>query len=257
MLSLTAYDLSNLDSAGSCIYKDNYVVILRVYIFTELSHIFLIAIAALFPPINPIGTALLVDPQLANLNRSERIRASFAIALYSFSICSGSVLVGAQVFRFFGISMPAVQIAGGLLIFKMGYDTLYAKAGAIMSDSNNSEKSDKKVQWLDTENKLFYPLAFPMTTGAGTISVLLTLTANTNLDSGTQYLEHTIALLLASLFMCTLVFFCYAYTYVLLGNLSQRGAIVLNKLSGFITVCVGIQILVGGLTTIIKNIGSQ
>lgn len=224
-----------------------------MYFFSEVSHIFLIGIAALFPPINPIGTALLVDPHLHHLNKFQRAKAAFSISIYCFSICAGAVLIGAQIFKFFGISISAVQIAGGLLIFKMGYDTLYSKSGAIMSDANHSEKVDEKMVWLSTESKLFYPLAFPMTTGAGTISVLLTLTANSGFTTEVQYMEQVLALIAASLVMCILVFFCYAYSHVFLGKLSQRGAIVLNKLSGFLTVCVGIQILLNGLLSVAKN----
>lgn len=224
-----------------------------MYFFSELSHIFLIGIAALFPPINPIGTALLVDPHLHHLNKPQRVRAALSISVYCFGICAGAVLIGAQIFQFFGISISAVQIAGGLLIFKMGFDTLYSKSGAIMSEANHSEKVDEKIVWLNTESKLFYPLAFPMTTGAGTISVLLTLTAHSNYSSDAEYMKTAFALLAASLVMCALVFLCYAYSHVFLGRLSQRGAIILNKLSGFLTVCVGVQILLSGVTSVLKH----
>jgi len=79
-----------------------------------------IGFVALFPPVNPIGTALVMDSLLHNLEEKQRRIAAKKIATYSFIICAVSTITGSWIFKLFGISIPVVQVAGGILICKMG-----------------------------------------------------------------------------------------------------------------------------------------
>jgi multiple antibiotic resistance protein len=134
-------------------------------------HLVFVGYVALFPPVNPIGTALVVEPLLNPLDRSQRKAASFKIALYCFGICASTLAAGSWLFSLFGISLPIVQVAGGIMICRMGWQFLSAdeKKNALPSGVEGG---------ADVGDVLFYPVAFPMTTGAGTISVILTLSAH-------------------------------------------------------------------------------
>ncbi|HWU41991.1 MAG TPA: MarC family protein, partial [Bdellovibrio sp.] len=106
----------------------------------------------------------------------------------------------------------------------------------------------------NVQDMLFFPLSFPTTTGGGTIAVLLALSAN-NFGSGLE--EHLIeqsALILASFIMCTAVCICYYFAPKILDRLSSQGHQVADRLSGFLTFCVGLQILVNGITALTKTI---
>ena len=191
----------------------------------------------------------MIDPLLEGLNGTERKSASLKIALYAFLICTTTIFVGSWIFKFFGISLPVVQIAGGILICKMGW--------SLLSSDDSGKGAEETAQPLNLSEKvediLFYPVAFPMTTGAGTISVLLTLSAHGHDNDLRVYLTNLSALIAAVILMCLLVYFCYSYTPALIRHLGPRGSQVLNRLSAFLVFCVGIQIASEGLTSLLKG----
>jgi multiple antibiotic resistance protein len=212
-------------------------------------HLIFVGFVALFPPVNPIGTALIVDPLLRGLDTRARKVAASRIALYCFVICGSTMLIGSWLFKLFGISLPVVQVAGGILICKMGWQFLSSDAG--VKESQSVSAPDRATG--DIEGILFYPLAFPMTTGAGTISVILTLSAHahTNEAEWTTYFLNLGALFAAIFAMCLLIYLSYAFTPTLLRKLGPRGEQIVNRLSAFLVFCVGIQIAVGGITHLI------
>jgi multiple antibiotic resistance protein len=215
-------------------------------------HLVFLGFVALFPPVNPIGTALIVDPLLRGLDSSGRKAASRRIALYCFVICASAMLIGSWLFKLFGISLPVVQVAGGILICRMGWQFLSSDAGDSGAKESQSASVPNRAPG-DVEGILFYPLAFPMTTGAGTISVLLTLSAHAHSRVGlTTYFLNLGALFAAIVAMCILIYLSYAFTPALLRGLGPRGEQIVNRLSAFLVFCVGIQIAVGGITHLVQ-----
>lgn len=210
-----------------------------------------LAFMSLFPPVNPIGTALIIDPYLQSLSSHRRRNASAKIALYSFLVCVFSTFIGTAIFQVFGISIPAVQIAGGLLICRMGYDVLHAETAT--DESGKALRTDPEKSWNNLQTNLFYPLSFPMTTGAGTISVILTLTADNYDPMSAQHIFNQMGLVTGSFLICFCVFVSYNYAPFILSHLGKRGQVILNRLSGFLTLCVGIQILINGIFGAIKQ----
>jgi len=141
-----------------------------------------------------------------------------------------------------------VQIAGGILICRMGWQLLSSDDGAKGLHESSSPSQDKQ-----TEDILFYPLAFPMTTGAGTISVILTLTAHSQDNGLSNHFINLTAIFFAIVIMCLMIYVCYAFTPALLGRLGPRGEQVVNRLSAYLVFCVGIQITATGLTNLVKG----
>jgi multiple antibiotic resistance protein len=211
-------------------------------------HLAFVGFFALFPPVNPIGTALMMDPLLHGLDGRGRKAAALRITIYCFTICTGAVLGGGWLLRLFGVSLPVVQLAGGILICKMGWDLLSSGESAKESGPASATHDLNAI-----EGRLFYPVAFPMTTGAGTISVLLTLSAHAQTDPWSAYVQDFGALLVAIVLMCILIYLCYAYTPWLLGRLGARGEQIVNRLSAFLVFCVGIQIAVSGISNLVQS----
>jgi multiple antibiotic resistance protein len=211
-------------------------------------HLVFLGFVALFPPVNPIGTALILDPFFRGTRSEDRKSYSRTIALYCLGICTIAMLTGSWVFKLFGVSLPIVQLAGGILICRMAWKLLSTGGDAKDQDASTNALDKNK----DIEKILFYPLAFPMTTGAGTIAVLLTLSARGHSQDYAQYFMNISALLVAIVIMCILVYFCYAYTPALLRRLGTRGEQVVNSLSAFLVFCVGMQIGFDGLTVLIR-----
>jgi multiple antibiotic resistance protein len=201
-----------------------------------------VGVVTLFPPVNPLGTALVVDPLLHGLDRSRRRSVAMRITFYCFLICLFSLLAGSWLFQLFGISLPVVQIAGGILICRMGWQ--------LLSPANNIKEPDAAPAGSTQgaiDDILFYPLAFPMTTGAGTISVLLTLSAHGHADKLSAYITNLLALFIAIIIICIMIYFSYAYTPALKKRLGHRGEQIANRLSAFLVFCVGLQIALSGL----------
>src|ERR1700742_2048106 len=147
-------------------------------------HTVFIGFLSLFPAVNPVGSAFIVDPLLGDLSYPERKRAAKRVALYCCAICIVFALVGTWVMRLFGISIAIEQVAGGVLICRMGWHLL-------TTDQVKGEKETAQQVRRpgDIDNLLFYPISFPMSTGAGTISVILTLAAH---EDETDLLKHVL-----------------------------------------------------------------
>lgn len=210
-------------------------------------HLAVACFLALIPPVNPLGTAVIVGPLLGTLSSAERRIAARKIAVYCFLICATTVVIGSWIFRLFGISLPVVQIAGGILICRMGWQLLTQNKPA--KSSNESSQPESDLSRVD--DILFYPLAFPMTTGAGTISVLLTLSARSHHGGYLAYFNDLSALLIAIALMSVVIFLSYAFTPTLVRRLGNRGEQIVNQLSAFLVFCVGIQIASEGIVELI------
>lgn len=211
-------------------------------------HSIFIAFLTLFPVVNPIGSAFIVDPLLSGLSFAERKSASKRIALYCLAICTISALIGTYILKLFGLSIPIVQVGGGLMICQIGWKLLSS------DDQVKGEKETARPQGKsgDIENFLFYPISFPMTTGAGTISVVLTLAAH---EEDTDILNHVLnlgALFLAIVLICLIIYIFYSNTARLIHRLGPRGEQIVNKLSAFLVFCIGMQIAWSGIKALLK-----
>jgi multiple antibiotic resistance protein len=212
-------------------------------------HTVFIGFLSLFPIVNPIGSAFIVDPLLGDLTFPERKSAAKKVAFYAAAICIVSALIGSWILKLFGISIPVVQLAGGILICRMGWQLLL---------TDNPVKGEKETarptrQPKDIDDILFYPISFPMTTGAGTISVILTLAAH---EEETNLLTHVLnltALFIAIVCICVLIYICYAYTSRFIHKLGPRGEQIVNRLSAFLVFCIGMQIAWAGIQALIKG----
>jgi len=213
----------------------------------------LLGVLSLFPPVNPFGTALMLDPLFGDMNVVGRRAAALRIAIYCFFICVGALLMGTYLLKFFGVTIPVVKLAGGILICRMGWNRLSAthETGVTDEDTEAGKKISRSHRKLS--DLLFYPIAFPSTTGAGTISVVLTLSAKMHSTDVTIYVFNLSALLISILIIATLIYMSYAYTHTVLRKLGPQGNQILTRLSAFLVFCVGLQIAVEGLSTIVRD----
>lgn len=220
--------------------------------YQSLIHLVFFGIITLFPVVNPIGTAFILNPYFDNLTRKERRNAVKKITLYAFIICVFTLIAGHWLLELFGISIPVIQLAGGVMICKMGWETLSA-------GSNASERQIKAAHTAEAfaykrlQDKLFYPITFPVTAGAGTISVLFTLGARSNHEDTRSFLLNTGALVISISFICLLIFIFYLNTKTLIQYMGPKGENVVNRISAFLIFCVGLQIAVNGIKALMAS----
>lgn len=200
-----------------------------------------IGIFALFPVVNPIGSAFMVNPYLDKLSDTDRKYAIQRITIYAFFICIISLFVGHWILELFGISIPVIQIAGGIMICKMGWELL---------SGDKKEKTTNVDDGKAIADILFYPLTFPVTTGAGTMSVVFTLSAHSSNANWKTYLINTTSIVLSIIIMCVMVYLSYSNAKVLVQKLGNNGKKVINQISAFLIFCVGLQIFVTGVKAV-------
>jgi multiple antibiotic resistance protein len=219
--------------------------------FHNFIHLLFIGIIALFPVVNPIGSAFIVSPYLSPLSRDEKRTAVKKISLYAFCICTVSLFAGHWILELFGLSIPVIQLAGGIMICKMGWGFLSDDKKSDEPDSGRA-KEGATSGYAHLQDKLFYPITFPLTTGAGTISVLFTLSAHSAGPKMSDYLLGTGAILSAIVVMCVLVYIFYLSTKTISNFLGSKGEAIINRLIAFLVFCVGLQIAVTGIKAIVN-----
>jgi len=218
--------------------------------FNTFIHLVFIGFVALFPVVNPIGSAFLVSPYFVDISRKERIKFVKKIALYSFIICAVTLVVGHWILELFGLSVPVIQLAGGIMICKIGWTFLSADDKDVPKQKTTVNVEADPIPQVAT--KLFYPITFPITTGAGTIAVLFTLSAHGANSDPTVYLLNVCALLVSVIGICILIVIFYLNTNRLIDYIGLRNEQIINRFMAFLIFCVGLQIASGGITNLIK-----
>ena len=219
-------------------------------LYETFIHLVFIGIIALFPVVNPVGSAFMVSPYFENLTRGEKRRAVGQITFYAFLVCTVSLFVGQWILRLFGLSIPVIQLAGGIMICKMGWEFLSSDEKKSSSEDLDALPNVSGYQHI--VNKLFYPITFPATTGAGTISVIFTLSAHGAAFGSSEYYMNTGAILIAILVLCVMIYIFYLNTKTIIQYLGTNGENIVNRISAFLIFCVGLQIGIGGLKAIFK-----
>ena len=207
----------------------------------------LIAVGALLPIVDPLGGAPIYLSMLTGLTPLERARMAKLVAINSFLLLSASILCGAYVLDFFGVSIPAVQVGGGLIVCAIGWSLLQSPSAPAVSDRSATAEPDPLTQ------RAFYPLTMPLTVGPGSISVAVTLGANP--PRGLRSLLSTLlAHVLGVLITAVAIYLCYRYAERILSRLGTTGTNALIRLTAFIVFCIGVQITWNGLHTLLDSL---
>jgi multiple antibiotic resistance protein len=208
-------------------------------------NIFLI-VSALFPIVDPLGGSPIFLSLTRDYQPSERRALSWQIAINSFFLLLGSYLIGTHILKFFGISLPAVQVGGGLIVIATGWSLLKRK------DDDDRDKVHPSSHRHETSHQAFYPLTLPLTVGPGSISVAVTLGAN---DSHSGFNVFAIlAAIVGSALIALSIFLCYGFADRLARMLGVTGMTVILRLTSFLLVCIGVQIVWNGLSAFLASV---
>jgi len=206
----------------------------------------LLVFAALLPIVNPFGGAPVFLAMTADCTPELRARIANRIAANAFLLLLASVSIGTYVLDFFGLSVPVVQVAGGIVVCAAGWELLRA-------ESVTREPPTTPPGAAEIASRAFYPLTLPITVGPGTISVAITIGANHPRNVQALLVNGTADLIGAALIAAT-VFVCYRYADRVLRLLGETGTSVLVRLSAFILFCIGVQIFWNGATALLATV---
>ena len=213
--------------------------------------VILLAIGALLPIVDPLAGAPIYLAMTAGLSHDERRRMAKAVAINSFLLLIASALVGAYVLDFFGLSIPAVQVAGGIVVCSIAWSLLHSP-NSPPAMQRNGPSSATPSDPVEFSQRAFYPMTMPLTVGPGSISVALTLGANP--PAGLRSLLATALAQAIGIFVVALgVYLCYRYADHILQRLGPTGTSVVVRLSAFILLCIGVQICWNGVLALISG----
>ena len=198
----------------------------------------LLTVAALIPIVNPLGTAPLFLSLTQDMSDAERAVLARKVAVNGFIILVVAVFAGNYVLDFFGVSVPVLQMAGGLVVASLGYRLLHDSG--VKPDGHPVDSS------AALGAKAFYPLTLPLTVGPGAISVAVTLGANFP-RMPRPYAVDAIGAVTGALIVCVITYFCFAFAERLQRTLGPTGLAVVMRLSAFILLCIGVQIMMNGV----------
>jgi multiple antibiotic resistance protein len=189
----------------------------------------LLIFGALFPIVNPLGTAPIFLTLTRDLPEESRAMLARKVAINGFILLLGSVFVGNYILAFFGISIPVVQVGGGLIVLSTGWK--------LLQSSGEQEGSHHHTTAADANKRAFYPLTLPLTVGPGPISVAITVGAT----RGCVLIALTI-------------WMSYRFAEGIARALGETAMNVILRLSSFILLCIGVQIVWNGYTALLRGL---
>jgi multiple antibiotic resistance protein len=213
----------------------------------ELIKFFGLSLSVLLPLVNPLGDALVflghVGTAPHDVYRALARKIAISTTLFLLTI----ELVGTVMLKFSGISLPAIQVSGGLVLVAMGWNLL----------SQNEPKAKEAQPKLDApalgslERKIFYPFTFPMTTGPGSIVVIVTLSAYASIRGGLPDIAALLGIALAVVCLSVAVYFCYRHAPTIAAHVSSAHGIL--RLMTCVSLCIVVQITWNGVEAALKT----
>jgi multiple antibiotic resistance protein len=201
----------------------------------------LLIFAALLPIVNPLGMAPIFAA--ITLGYPEKVRRTVAlrVAVNGVALLVASLFIGGYILQFFGISLAAVQVGGGIVVTFAGWQILNSKSD--MSDRMTDSPHNNQA----ILSQAFYPLTMPLTVGPGSIAVALTLGSNLHEERHMQLIFSALTAVIGILLIGITIFLCYWFSERLQQFLGENGTSILIRLSAFLVLCIGIQIMFNGL----------
>ena len=215
--------------------------------YGELAATFLLAFPALFTIVNPVAGAFVFNEATAHRDDPAIARLAAAVARNSLLVLLACLWLGSAVLEFFGISLAALRIAGGLVLASFAWRLL------VTPDARTDQKRDEAAPVREEETGIaFFPLTIPFTTGPGTIAVAITL--GTGLPRSGFSTGYVLGLLLAAVATAVTIWLFYRYARCIAGLLGPTGTRVISRLAAFVLLCIGVQILIIGASDALRDV---
>ncbi|HOB51404.1 MAG TPA: MarC family protein [Acidobacteriota bacterium] len=208
-------------------------------------HGMLFAFLALFPILNPPAMSPVFRMLTGRVSDEERHKLALLIGCYSFALLTALLFVGGWLLKLFGISIPVISVAGGLLLFHTAWRMLNREPKI-----SAGEQEELQTRMLD---RAFFPLTMPVTAGPGSMAITLTLVPEGSiLEVATlvQFAAVTAGIALAALS----IFLFYRFSGVILGRMGKTGQATINQVSAFILLAIGVQIVWNGVRGLLATL---
>ena len=207
---------------------------------------FMIGYTTLISIINPFGLAFIFYDMTRQLNDAQRQAVSLRIAIYSFSVLIVASLLGSFILNFFGISLAALRIAGGLAVAFAGWQLLNKP------DPDTNEIAAPQRSASAVAAMAFYPLTMPLTTGPGSVAAAIALVVNRrNVEE--RIVSVILEAIAIGLAVSLTIYVCYRWSGWLSEHLGIAATRIFTRVAAFLLLCVGVQIIITGVVDVIRS----
>jgi multiple antibiotic resistance protein len=213
---------------------------------------FVIGFSALLPLVNPLGSALIFLGLVGAAPVDVYRALARKIAINTIIFFAVIELIGSTLLAFFGISLPIMQVSGGIVIAMIGWSLLNQKDSTPSPEKTEAAAPAVTPAEIDSlQQKAFYPFTFPITAGPGCIVVMLTLSVHATEPSITDTILARVGLFIAAITLSALIYLCYAYAPRITRAISPSTAHGILRVVAFILFCIGVQIAWNGLSNLL------
>lgn len=206
---------------------------------SDFTQILLGTIVSLLPIVNPFSVAVTFISLSKDMDDGKRRKQALLASVYMAAILIVFLIAGVLIMKFFGISLPGIRIAGGIIITYIGFRML------------NPEPRDPQLQGSGAihadDDIAFTPLAMPMLSGPGAIAVTIGMAANAG--SGTDYAAESLGIIVVAV----ITFILLRIAGSVKRHLGDYGVVILTRIMGFLLICIGVQFVMLGILDFIHS----
>ncbi|WP_317897244.1 MarC family NAAT transporter [Aurantibacillus circumpalustris] len=207
---------------------------------------FITILIGLFSLINPLSALPIYLGLTQDETEENKLRTLKKTCLYILIICLASYYLGVYLLNFFGITIPALRVAGGLIIFRSGWQLLNVQHKKELKGNIKEEMGEK-------DDISFSPLAMPLLAGPGSMSFLITLFSNRSRNINMAFYQDLFAITAIVIVMFS-IYFIFKFAPRLMKYAGKSGLTALSKIMGFIVIGIGVQMILSSISTIVKTI---
>lgn len=219
-------------------------MIIDGFLLAKLISSWLFGFSTLLSIINPFGVAFVFHDMTRWLTPRERARLARQIGINSFIVLVVALFLGSRVLSFFGISLEALRIGGGLAVAASGW--------AMLRAAPEAKSAPNAMDTAPIERMAFFPLTLPLTTGPGSIAASIALGAERASETQGVLLVSAISSVLVAASVAACVWLAYAYAEAIARRIGTQGTLIVTKLTAFLLLCIGVQIILIGATDVLR-----
>jgi multiple antibiotic resistance protein len=213
---------------------------------------FALGFSALLPLVNPLGSALIFLGLVGHAPIDAYRSLARKIAINTVIFFAIIELIGSSLLGFFGISLPIMQVSGGIVIAMIGWSLLNQKDSTPSPEKTEAAVPAVTKAEIDAlQDKAFYPFTFPITAGPGCIVVMLTLSVHAKQPVITQTVLAYVGLFIAGIVLSGSIYLCYANAPKIARSVSPSTAHGILRVVAFILFCIGVQIAWNGISDLL------
>lgn len=198
---------------------------------SNLANHVLVMAGGYFAIMNPIANAAIFTSLTAGMDERVARRIALRSVATAFAVVLAFILLGKLVFEFFGITLPALRVAGGIMVFLIGYHMLHGRPSAVHAAPEGMDDGADSIA--------VSPLGIPILAGPGTIAVSMSYSA-------TSDLLQIGANVLVFLALCAVTYLCFRLGERVENRIGASGLRVTTQLMGLILTVIGVQMGIDG-----------